>query len=327
MSGGLSILVSVNCTTYNHEDFIAEAIESFVNQITNFKYEVLIGEDCSTDNTKKIVEHYAKLYPDKIRIITSSTNVGARKNSQRLIQYSKGKYIAECEGDDYWTDPLKLQLQVDYMEMNPNCTLCFHAAEIIQAPSRKTDRFIKPYPSDQVSPIEDIIIGGGGFCPTPSLFYPKNLMENPPPFYESAPIGDYPMQMLLASHGYAYYMDKSMCAYRSGVEGSWTTRMILGNDIREKVIQINKGIIELLSGFNEYSESRYVNEIAKVQEDLEYELFILEKKRVKNKNISNYTFMYKISVHIKVFLRCNYPQLFMKISNLKTTKYIKKTNA
>ena len=327
MSGRLSILVSVNCTTYNHEKFIAEAIESFINQITNFKYEVLIGEDCSTDNTRRIVEHYTNLHPDKIRIITSPTNVGARKNSQRLIQYSKGKYIAECEGDDYWTDPYKLQRQVDYMEKHPECTLCFHSAEIIQAPNKKTNRYIRPYVANQVSAIEDIIMGGGGFCPTPSLFYPKYLMENPPSFYESAPIGDYPMQMLLASHGYAYYMDKSMCVYRSGVEGSWTNRMTLGNDIREKVIQINKGIIKLLNGFNEYSEYSYNNEIAKVQEDLEYELIILEKKRINKKNIRKFTFKYKISVHFKVFLRCNYPQLFMKLSSLKTTKYIKKPNA
>ncbi|WP_277585654.1 glycosyltransferase [Psychrobacillus antarcticus] len=327
MSGRLTILVSVNCTTYNHEQYIAEAIESFLNQITNFKYEILIGEDCSTDNTRKIVEHYANLYPDKIRIITSPTNVGARKNSQRLIQNSKGKYIAECEGDDYWTDPNKLQRQVNYMEQHPNCTLCFHSAEIIQAPSIKTNRFIRPYVTDQISPMEDIIIEGGGFCPTPSLFYPKNLMENPPPFYESAPIGDYPMQMLLASQGYAYYMDKSMCAYRSGVEGSWTNRMILSGNIRGKVIQINSGIINLLTGFNEYSEFRYKNEIAKVKEVLEYEILILQKKKINNKNIHNYSFLYKISVHLKVFLRCNYPQLFMKLSSLKTTKYMKKPNA
>ncbi|QUG42562.1 glycosyltransferase [Psychrobacillus sp. INOP01] len=326
MSGRLNILVSVNCTTYNHENFIAEAIESFVNQITDFKYEILIGEDCSTDNTRKIVDHYANLYPDKIRIITSPTNIGARKNSQRLIQNSKGKYIAECEGDDYWTDPNKLQRQVDYMENHPDCTLCFHSAEIIQAPSKRTDRFIRPYVTDQVSPMEDIITGGGGFCPTPSLFYPKNLMENPPHFYETAPIGDYPMQMLLASHGYAYYMDKCMCAYRSGVEGSWTNRMILSSNNREKVTQINSGIINLLNGFNEYSEYRYKNEIAKVQEGLEYELLILQKKRIKNKTIPNYSLMYKVSVHLKVFLRCNYPQLFMKLSSLKTTKYMKKPN-
>ncbi|MEK3954460.1 glycosyltransferase [Psychrobacillus sp. FSL K6-1464] len=326
-SGRLSILVSVNCTTYNQEQYIAEAIESFVNQITNFKYEILIGDDCSTDNTRIVVEHYANLHPDKIRIITSPTNVGARKNSQRLIQNSKGKYIAECEGDDYWTDPFKLQRQVDYMEKHPDCTLCFHSAEIIQAPNKRTDRFIRPYVTDQVSPLEDIIIGGGGFCPTPSLFYPKNLMENPPPFYESAPIGDYPMQMLLASHGYAYYMDKSMCAYRSGVEGSWTNRMILSSNNREKLIQINSGIIDLLNGFNQYSRYRFNNEIAKVQEGLEYELLIIQKKRMNNKNIRNYSFVYKISVHFKVFLRCNYPQLFMKLSSLKTTKYIKKPNA
>lgn len=328
MSGRLSILVSVNCTTYNHEHYIAEAIESFLNQITTFKYEILIGEDCSTDNTRKIVEDYAKLYPDKIRLITSPANVGARKNSQRLIQSSKGKYIAECEGDDYWTDPYKLQQQVDYMEKHPDCTLCFHSAEIIQAPNKTTGRFIKPYLTDKVSSMKDIIMGGGGFCPTPSLFYPKKHMEQPPQFYETAPIGDYPMQMILASKGYAYYMHKSMCAYRSGVEGSWTNRMIFGTDIRGKVIQINSGIINLLNGFNEYTEYKYNEEIEKVRGGLEYELLILKKNRKDsiNVNLNNYSLLYKLRVRAKIFLRCNYPVLFMKISSFKTTRYMKKSN-
>jgi len=158
----LAVLVSINCTTYNHEMYIADAIESFLMQKTNFDYEILIGEDCSTDNTKKIVEALAKKHPNKIRVITSSKNVGARKNSMRLLENSRGKYIAECEGDDYWTDPYKLQKQMDYMVSHPNCSMSFHASEIIKAPNHATGMVVKPYKQSKKSTVEDIIIGGGG---------------------------------------------------------------------------------------------------------------------------------------------------------------------
>ena len=131
----VSILVSINCITYNQEEYVADAIEGFLMQKTDFDYEILIGEDCSTDNTRKIVEEYAAKYPDKIRLITSERNVGCRKKfTEGFSSNSKGKYIAECEGDDYWIDPYKLQKQVDYLEGNPECTLCFHAAELVRAP-------------------------------------------------------------------------------------------------------------------------------------------------------------------------------------------------
>ncbi|MBO1912885.1 glycosyltransferase, partial [Microvirga sp. 3-52] len=145
------------------------AIESFLMQKTNFDFEILIGEDCSTDNTKKIVEGYAEKHPGTIRIITSEKNVGARKNSIRLLENSRGKYIAECEGDDYWTDPYKLQKQVDYMVEHPDCSMTFHASEIIKAPNKQAAGIIKPYKTNGISPIEDTILRGGGFFSTGSM--------------------------------------------------------------------------------------------------------------------------------------------------------------
>ncbi len=271
----MGILVSVNCTTYNHEDYIADAIESFLMQKTNFNFEILIGEDCSTDNTKKIVEEYAEKHPGKVRIITSEKNVGARKNSMRLVENSKGKYIAECEGDDFWTDPNKLQKQIDYMINNPDCSMSFHASEIIKAPRKQTGAIVRPYHESRVSPIEDIIVRGGGFFSTGSMVYQKKFMENPPEFYLNAPIGDYPMQMILASQGYTYYFDEVMSAYRSGVKGSWTDRMTNSTDVRENVTTVNEGIIELLDAFNSYTNFEYRSEIDYVKLKLEFELLVL----------------------------------------------------
>ncbi|WP_298741187.1 glycosyltransferase [uncultured Chitinophaga sp.] len=119
-------LVSITCITYNHEKYIAQAIEGFLMQETSFPYEIIIGEDCSTDNTRKVIGEYVKQYPGLITLITSDENVGARKNGIRVRNAARGKYIAICEGDDYWTDPHKLQKQVDFLEAHPDYVLCYH---------------------------------------------------------------------------------------------------------------------------------------------------------------------------------------------------------
>lgn len=116
-------LVSVKMITYNHALFIAQAIEGVLQQKTTFPFELVIGEDCSTDGTRETVFEYQKKYPDIIRVITSDKNVGMMRNSLRALKACRGKYLAVCEGDDYWQSPYKLQKQVDYLERHPECGL------------------------------------------------------------------------------------------------------------------------------------------------------------------------------------------------------------
>ncbi len=112
-------LVSVKMITYNHAPYIAQAIEGVINQRVNFPIELVIGEDCSTDGTREIVFEYQKKYPDIIRVITSEENVGMKKNGYRTTKACHGKYLAFCEGDDYWHNEKKLELQVIFLEKNP----------------------------------------------------------------------------------------------------------------------------------------------------------------------------------------------------------------
>lgn len=114
-------LVSVCMITYNHRPYIAEAIESVLRQETDSPFELVIGEDCSTDGTREIVLDYHKKRSDVIRVISSEQNVGARANGARTIAACRGKYVAFCEGDDYWHHPRKMQTQVEYMEAHPEC--------------------------------------------------------------------------------------------------------------------------------------------------------------------------------------------------------------
>ena len=111
-------LVTVRTSTYQHGPYIKQCIEGVLMQKTNFAFEFIIGEDFSTDGTREIVFEYAKKYPDIIRVFTADYNVGSKANGRRCINAARGKYMALCEGDDYWIDPLKLQKQVDFLEKN-----------------------------------------------------------------------------------------------------------------------------------------------------------------------------------------------------------------
>ncbi len=129
------IIVSVLMITYNHENFIREAIDGVLMQKTDFPIELIIGEDCSTDSTRKIVVEYAEKYPDLIRPLLPESNLGMMKNFIKTMEAAKGKYIALCEGDDYWTDPYKLQKQVDFLEDNTDYCLCCHRFSLLQGNS------------------------------------------------------------------------------------------------------------------------------------------------------------------------------------------------
>ncbi|OQX73022.1 MAG: hypothetical protein B6D61_13025 [Bacteroidetes bacterium 4484_249] len=124
-------LVSVCMITYNHEPFIARTIESVLSQKTDFPFEVVIGEDFSTDGTRKICKKYQERYPQIIKLLNSDKNLGVNQNLIRTLKSCKGKYIATLEGDDYWTDPLKLQKQVDLLETHSKYNLCFTNCSVV----------------------------------------------------------------------------------------------------------------------------------------------------------------------------------------------------
>jgi len=155
--GNHEILVSVCCITYNHDKYIAQAIEGFLMQKTSFNYEIIIGEDFSMDKTRTILEEYKSKYPDKIQVLTRDENIGALRNFSNVLENAKGKYIAFCDGDDYWIDPLKLQKQVDFLEHNPDYVICCHYSKVINDLGDVT------YTSDNIIPLaysyDDLVVG------------------------------------------------------------------------------------------------------------------------------------------------------------------------
>ena len=130
MKGVKKSLVTVCVITYNHEPFISKSLQCLLNQVTNFHFEIIIGEDVSTDKTREICESFAAVYPNKIKLLTNEVNLGVQKNLKKVLCHCNSKYIALCEGDDFWIDPMKLQMQIDFLENRPNYSLCSTRYEV-----------------------------------------------------------------------------------------------------------------------------------------------------------------------------------------------------
>jgi glycosyltransferase involved in cell wall biosynthesis len=133
-------LVSVDMITYNHAPYIAKAIEGVLEQKANFPFELVIGEDCSTDGTREIVFEYQRKHPGLIRVVASEHNLGATANARQTAQACRGKYLAFCEGDDFWHHPGKLQKQVDYLEGHSQCGLVYSSYDVYHPRLNKTIR-------------------------------------------------------------------------------------------------------------------------------------------------------------------------------------------
>lgn len=221
-NGNNNLVVAIWMVTYNHEEFLAQAIDSVLMQQTNFSYKLFIGEDCSTDNTRSICIDYSNKYPDKIELILNETNIGPMFNSINIFKKcfaSGAKYLAMTEGDDYWTDPLKLQKQVDFLEANPEYVLCFHKVSLLEGTTFKEDNIIS-LPDNY----EDIATFAkkGNYIHTPSIVF-KNIIPKLPAEFKYSPIGDFFLSLLLAEGGKIKRLNDVMAVYRLN-SGIWSEK-------------------------------------------------------------------------------------------------------
>ncbi len=211
--------VSVAMITFNHEKYIREAIEGVLMQKTNFQYELVIGEDHSTDGTREICCEYASLNPGIIRILPSDTNLGIMLNFSRTLRECSGKYIAICEGDDYWTDPTKLQKQVDFLNANPSFVGCFHNTE-----ERYEDGILSSFLYVKLKYAQSISFNDLSYAnlmPTCSLVFINKNIRNLPDWFQELPIGDWPLNLINAQYGNFWYIPHVMGIHRLSDKSSW----------------------------------------------------------------------------------------------------------
>lgn len=212
--------LSVFCTAYNHEKFIAEALDSFLAQEVDFPFEVLVTDDASTDGTTEIIRSYAEKYPDVIRFFHQEENCFSRGiNLYETVMYpnARGKYIAYCEGDDYWTDPSKLNRQVSFLETHPEYSACVHNSYYHYCEGNLPDELLLPASGDRDVPFSTVIRGMSHCFHTSSIVGRAKFMCNPPDFQSVAfsyGFTDYAIALWLSLNGKIRFLDIPMSVYR-----------------------------------------------------------------------------------------------------------------
>lgn len=212
-------LLTVCLITYNHEKYVEEAIKSILMQQADFEFDVVIADDCSTDNTRNILLQYKQQFPDKIHLILQEKNVGPGKNWLDLVYFPHSKYIAYLEGDDYWTDPYKLQKQVDYMEAHPDCVYTFHKVNELIKDKLEIDSTNDT--NQQMFDLEELMYKN--VTHSPALVYRNPAVPFFPSFFSELIPGDHCLQLLLLKDGgYAYGFLDYMAVYRKHDQGMWS---------------------------------------------------------------------------------------------------------
>jgi glycosyltransferase involved in cell wall biosynthesis len=204
---------------YNVENYIGQAIESVMMQRTNFPFELLISEDCSTDATRDVAMAYARRYPDRIRLLLSERNLNSTEVVIRGFREAAGDYIALLDADDYWTSRDKLQMQVDFLDSHPECATCIHnAVQQFEVEIDRNAAFYKPAPfSTQADLIEH-----GCFPETSSVLFRNGLVTSFPSWFRSLKYCDWVLHLLHAEHGAIGYLDVAMSVRRVHAGGIWT---------------------------------------------------------------------------------------------------------
>jgi glycosyltransferase involved in cell wall biosynthesis len=223
--------VSVALLTYNHERYVAQAIESVLAQ-RGVELELIVSEDCSTDGTRAIVDGYSARYPERIRVVSAEHNVGMTRAFARGIEAATGRYVALLDGDDYWTSPDKLRIQAEYLDAHPECAICFHNVTVVYedgsvAPhpfhAPKPTHYLSRAMPKAISTLADV--APGNFMQTCSVMFRRGLFGAFPPWFTDLAVADWPLHVLNAEHGDIGYIDADMAVYRVHAGGVWSDAM------------------------------------------------------------------------------------------------------
>ena len=264
--------VSIYMLSYNHKDFIAKAIESIMNQKTQYKYKLYIHDDASTDGTNEVIKKYVAKYPDKIVAIFEKDNLYSSKGltaiNKIMYSYFKGDYIAYCEGDDYWIDSNKLELQIDYMKNHSNCSYCFTDAIHVDLNNQYLGTFykhfywkdrdiIKKLKNDSDFNTEEML--RIDFTPTASGIITKAAFE----YYLTFPYAiDLGLRLTTTEFGYAHYFNKKTTAYRVGNRSSASGQA--SQSFKKYLNDFYFYHKEILNEFNKFTKCKYQSTVNNV---------------------------------------------------------------
>lgn len=317
----MDTMVSVICTAYNHERYIRKTLQSFIDQKTSFKIEVLVNDDASTDKTADIIREFEDKYPEIIKPIYQTENQYSQDIDilrEILLPRAKGKYIAFCEGDDYWIDPLKLQKQIDYMEAHPRCTLCVHNAMMINEQGKPIGRDIVSRKSRGIS-IEEVLTTG--VYPTASVVTQRRLCKEFPDYFDIFTL-DSIWQMYFASEGEVYCFAEDMSAYRVNALDSWTSKY--NSAPAEQRIPIVELHIKVRKAFDKSTNYRYHQSIEFAIQSREIDKYILEVNtgELKDKRLNKTLSKLPWKIKVKVWLVRYIPSAYKFIADRRGWAYV-----
>jgi glycosyltransferase involved in cell wall biosynthesis len=237
---GTRYKVSVRLMTYNHEKYIAQAIESILNQRTNFPIELIIGDDNSTDGTFEIIQQYQSNNNIDLKILDRRSNYiykknrayyGRNYNNTDILQNCSGQYIAMLEGDDYWTDPLKLQKQVDFLEINPGFSFCYHHVKVIQESDFVNQKLEMKFNQPEISTLQEILKKSIWPHTNAVVFRNHQFLRNFPLWFYKCLSADWALLAIVAGDNKIKYIPNSMSVYRQHGTGIWSKNTQLKNNL------------------------------------------------------------------------------------------------
>ncbi len=276
--------VSICCITYNHETFIATALDSFLMQKTTFNYEIIVSDDNSQDDTRRILTEYKKKYPDKIKLLLNEVNIQMIPNFIQALNNCTGEYIAICDGDDYWTDNLKLQKQVDLLDAHKDHVISSHSTIVLNNEKQYLYPPNVPLAKKKLHntfTISDYI--QNFFCHSSSIVFRRSMLKPFPDWYKNVFSGDGFLVMLLAMEGKITYLNKPMSVYRYNNTSISNYFSLTG---------INKNFEKHLKLFDEYSGYKFSKEIKEKIFALSFGV-----------NFYNYNYLKKLKFFFKNFFR------------------------
>lgn len=322
------IIVTVVMLAYNHKEWIRQAIEGVVKQETNFKFQLFVHDDCSTDGTTQIIREYAATHPEIVVPFYEVENQYSKKiklTQTILLPYIKSKYVALCEGDDYWTDNHKLQLQVDYMESHNNCGLCFHNADVVDINGKPLKGFYTKtiwkdfdldaklrQPEGANFSTEDIL--RLDFTPTASMLYRTEVYNELKKYPKTL---DLLTRLVSTDMGYAHYINRKMSAYRTGNSASASGILSSEERFYNGYYKLH---CELLDCFDENTAHKYHDIIEKVKQRKEVDVYLasLNISKVKKSPVYNELKVGRIfALYAKKYFGC----IFTALKFLRTEIY------
>ncbi|HQU45222.1 MAG: hypothetical protein B7Z73_11980 [Planctomycetia bacterium 21-64-5] len=253
--------VSVAMITFNHERFIVQAVESALAQQADFDFEIVVGEDASTDRTRELLTALAERHPGRIRLILHNTNVGMHRNLIAVLAACRGQYVALLEGDDYWTDPEKLRRQVEVFDRRPEVVICHHNAMAVYDDDRSPAFVWHTRSPARHTTLESLL--DGNRIVTCTAVFRNGLLGELPEWYSAGHVGDWTLHVLNARHGRIAYIDRVMAVYRLHWGGIWSPRP------RRRTIEGLIATAELMKGsLSERQRRRLTRTIARWHADL-----------------------------------------------------------